>query len=214
MVRRFLRLFVLALVLWPAGASAQTVTVAQLSGTVLDDSGGALPGVDVTVTQTNTGMTRSVVTGTRGEWVFTSLPVGPYALSAKLSGFNAFEQTGIVLAVGDSRAVKVSLKIGAVTETVTVSANASQVETRNTGVGLVVPQEQIVGLPLNGRQATQLVLLSGAAVEVGGGLTSNRQYPNAVAISVAGGTGNSTLYLVDGGLQHARPQQHRNRRAV
>src|SRR5436190_18539012 len=154
MVRRFLSLFVIALVLLPVGAGAQTVAVAQLLGTVVDESGGALPGVDVTVTQTNTAMTRSVVTGTRGEWVFTSLPVGPYKLSAKLSGFNAFEQTGIVLAVGDARAVNVALKIGAVTETVTVAANASTVETRNTGVGLVVPQEQIVGLPLNGRQAT------------------------------------------------------------
>ena len=48
-------------------------------------------------------MTRTVVTGSRGEFVFTSLPVGPYKLSANLQGFNAFEQTGIVLAVGDSR---------------------------------------------------------------------------------------------------------------
>jgi hypothetical protein len=183
-------------------ALAQTVAVAQLSGTVVDDSGGALPGVEVTVTQTNTAMTRFVVTGARGEFVFTSLPVGPYKLDAKLQGFTAFEQTGIVLSVGDSRAVNVQLKIGTLSETITVAANTSQVETRNTGVGLVVPQEQIVGLPLNGRQATQLVLLSGAAVEVGGGLTSNRQYPNAVAISVAGGTGNSTLYLVDGGYNN------------
>ena len=56
-------------------------------------------------------------------------------------------------------------------------------------------------MPLNGRQAAQLVLLSGVAVEVGG-LTSNRQYPNAVAISVAGGSGNSTMYLVDGGFNN------------
>ena len=200
MARRFV-LFVAVLLSLAPSAFAQTVAVAQLSGTIVDESGGALPGVDVTVIQTNTGMTRSVVTGSRGEWVFTSLPVGPYTLSAKLSGFNAFEQTGLVLSVGDSRAVNVAMKIGAVTETVTVAANSTAVETRNTGVGLVVPQEQIIGLPLNGRQATQLVLLSGAAVEVGG-LTSNRQYPNAVAISVAGGSGNSTLYLVDGGYNN------------
>ena len=146
---------------------AQTVAVAQLSGTVVDDSGGALPGVEVTVTQTNTGMTRFVVTGNRGEWVFTSLPVGPYTVTAKLQGFSTFEQTGIVLAVGDTRSLNVSLKIGTLSETITVAGNTSQVETRSTGVGLVVSQEQIVGLPLNGRQPTQLVLLSGAAVEVG-----------------------------------------------
>jgi hypothetical protein len=183
-------------------ARAQTVAVAQLSGAVTDPGGGVLPGSEVTVTQTATGMTRTTFTGAQGEYVFTNLPVGPYKLAAKLSGFSAFEQTGIVLAVGDTRTVNVTLKVGSLTETVQVQADASQVDTRSTGVGLVVSQEQIIGLPLNGRQATQLVLLSGAAVEVGGGLTSNRQYPNAVAISVAGGTGNSTLYLVDGGYNN------------
>src|SRR5215468_1049057 len=109
MVRRFLSLFVIALVLLPVGASAQTVAVAQLSGTVLDDSGGALPGVDVTVTQTDTGMMRSVVTGANGDYVFTNLAIGPYKLAAKLSGFSLFEQTGIVLAVGDTRSVNVRM---------------------------------------------------------------------------------------------------------
>ena len=77
------------------------------------------------------------------------------------------------------------------------------VETRNTAVGTVVSQEQMVGLPLDGRQASQLVLLSGAAVTQAGGLIgSQREYPSAVAISVAGGTGNSTIYLVDGAFNN------------
>src|SRR3954452_24168491 len=118
MVRRLLTLlvFVFALALLPLGAAAQTVAVAQLSGTVLDDSGGALPGVDVTVTQTNTGMTRTAVSGGNGSYVFTTLPIGPYKLSARLSGFSSFEQTGITLAVGDTRSVNVAMKIGGVTE--------------------------------------------------------------------------------------------------
>ena len=62
-------------------ALAQTVAVAQLSGTVLDESGGALPGVEVTITQTDTGMTRFVITGEKGDYVFTNLPVGPYKLT-------------------------------------------------------------------------------------------------------------------------------------
>jgi hypothetical protein len=201
MVRRFLRVFVLAIVLPPGWVAAQTVAVAQLSGTVLDDSGGALPGVDVTVTQTDTGMTRSAVTGAKGDYVFTNLPVGPYKLAARLSGFSGFEQTGIVLAVGDTRSVNVTMKVGGVTETVHVQADAALVETRNVNVGTVVSQEQIVDLPLNGRSVLQLIVLSGSAVDEPG-LTDNRQYPNAVAISVAGGTGNSTMYLVDGGYNN------------
>jgi hypothetical protein len=67
-------------------------------------------------------MTRFVVSGSGGEYVFTNLPVGPYTITAKLQGFTTFEQSGIVLAVGDSRSLKVTLKVGAVSETITVVA--------------------------------------------------------------------------------------------
>src|SRR4051812_33984685 len=127
MVRRSVMFLVMALMFAPVAAIAQTVAVAQLSGTVLDESGGALPGVEVTVTQTDTAMTRFVVTGEKGDYVFNNLPVGPYKLSAKLSGFSAFEQTGIVLSVGDTRSVNVSMKIGGLTETVSVKSDANLV---------------------------------------------------------------------------------------
>jgi hypothetical protein len=197
MVRRVWLTAAILMTLVPA-ALAQTTAVAQLSGTVVDESGGALPGVDVTVTQTDTGLTRSAITNGSGGYVLSSLPVGPYKLSATLSGFSVFEQTGIVLSVGDTRAVNVTLKIGALSETISVVADATLVETRDIGVSRVVNQEQIVSLPLNGRDVNQLIILAGGAVQVPG-LTDNRQYPNAVSISVAGGTGNSTQYLVDGG---------------
>lgn len=200
MGRRGVCLLAIALAFAPR-ALAQTVAVAQLSGTVVDESSAALPGVLVTVTHTDTAMTRFVNTNDRGGYVFTNLPVGPYRLTAKLDGFSVFEQTGIVLAVGDTRSVNVTLKVGALSETVTVQADATMVEARDVGVSRVVEHEQIVGLPLNGRSATQLIILAGGAVSVGG-LTDNRQYPNAVSISVAGGTGNSTQYLVDGGYNN------------
>jgi hypothetical protein len=73
----------LVLALAPRGL-AQTVAVAQLSGRVADEQGGALPGTEVTVTQTGTGMTRFVITGNDGGFVFTNLPTGPYKLAAKL----------------------------------------------------------------------------------------------------------------------------------
>jgi hypothetical protein len=200
MVRRIC----LMLALFAACASpvfGQTVAVAQLSGTVLDESNSALPGATVTVTQTETGMNRSVITGPNGAFVLTNLPVGPYKLVVGLSGFKSFEQTGIVMTVGTTRSVNVVLQLGAMTDSVKVMADATVVETRSIGVGTVVPHEQIVGLPLNGRSALQLIVLAGSAVEVGG-LTDDRQYPGAVAIAVQGGTGNSTMYLVDGGFNN------------
>ena len=193
----------LALLL-PAAASAQTVAIAQVSGAVTDESGATLPGVEVTMTQTATGATRFAITGERGEYVLPNLPIGPYRLTAKLDGFSTYEQSGITLQVGASPVINVTLKIGTINETVQVSAAATMVEVRSTGVGTVVTEEQMVGLPLDGRQPSQLVLLAGAAVtnSTNGMIGSQRQYPSAVAISVAGGSGNSTIYLVDGAFNN------------
>ena len=187
-------------------AFAQGVAAAQLSGTVVDASGGALPGVEVTVTHTGTGASRFQITDTNGNYTFPSLPIGPYKLTAQLQGFSQFEQTGIVLNVGDSRSANVTLALGTLAETITVIADASLVQTRTLSVGQVTSEELIVGLPLNGRSATQLLLLQGGAVE-GGVTTGNRGFPGQVAISVAGGTGNSTQYLVDGGYNN-EPQSN------
>src|SRR5439155_18430833 len=70
---------------------------AQISGTVTDQSGAVLPGVELTATQTETGVQRSAVTNETGSYVLTNLPIGPYRLEAALPGFRTFAQTGIVL---------------------------------------------------------------------------------------------------------------------
>ena len=206
MVGRYLVLGVSLALLCASPVSAQTVALATLSGTVVDESGGALPGVEVNVTQTDTGFTRFVTTGAQGEYLFNNLPIGPYRLTAKLSGFSTFEQSGITLQVGDTRSANVTLKIGGLTEVIQVSADANLVQTQSLSVGQVTTQELIVGLPLNGRSATQLLLLEGGAV-AGGLTTGNRGFPGQVAISVAGGTSNSTQYLVDGGYNN-EPQSN------
>src|SRR5205809_1323437 len=78
---------------------------AQISGTVKDQSGAVLPGVDVTATQTDTGVIRSAVTNETGSYVLSNLPIGPYRLEAGLPGFRTFVQSGIVLQVKDSPVV-------------------------------------------------------------------------------------------------------------
>jgi hypothetical protein len=113
-------------------------STAQISGTVIDQSGAILPGVDVTATQTATGIARAVVTNETGSYVLTNLPVGPYRLEAALPGFRTFALTGIVLQVGSSPVIKISLEVGQVSETIEVQADASLVETRSTGIGQVI----------------------------------------------------------------------------
>ena len=111
---------------------------AQISGAVQDQSGAVLPGVEVTATQTQTGIARMTVTNETGHYVLPNLPLGPYKLEGALPGFRTFIQTGIVLQVGSSPAINPVLEVGQVTEQVEVQANASLVETRSAVVGQVM----------------------------------------------------------------------------
>src|SRR5580658_2150436 len=118
------------------GLFAQSVS--QITGTVKDSSGLAVPGADITVTQTDTGVTRSAQTGAAGEYSLPSLPIGPYRLEVKKQGFSTYVQNGIVLQVDTAPTIDPVLKVGAVTEQVQVEAAAAMVETHSTGVGQVI----------------------------------------------------------------------------
>ncbi len=192
-----------------ASVWAQSST-AQINGTVKDQSGAVLPGVDVTATQTATGAKRSAVTNETGSYTLTNLPIGPYTLEMALPGFRTYVRSGIVLQVNDNPVVNAILEVGQVAETVEVQANAALVETRSTGVGQVIDNQRVLELPLNGRQATELIFLAGMATPTAGaGLVSNvRNYPT-VAISVAGGLATGMTYVLDGGT-HNDPYNNLN----
>ncbi len=138
-------------------------STAQINGTVRDQSGAVMPGVDVTVTQTATGLMRTAVTNGTGLYVFANLPIGPYHLEAALPGFRSYVHTGIILQVGSNPQINAVLEVGQVAEAVEVTADAALVETRSTGVGRVIDNQRVLELPLNGRQATELIFLSGMA---------------------------------------------------
>jgi hypothetical protein len=185
-----------------AGAWAQAASTAQINGTVRDSSGLAVPGADIKATQTTTGAVRTAVSAADGAYVLPNLPIGPYVLEITKEGFSKYVQSGIVLQVDSNPSVDVNLKVGSVTEQVLVQADAAMVETHSTGVGTVVDQKRVVDLPLNGRQATQLIFLSGMATTGNGtNLNTIRNYPTQL-ISVAGGQGNGLTYLLDGGTHN------------
>ena len=189
--------------LFLTSAIAYGQATAQLSGRVTDDSGGVLPGVSVTVVQTDTGFTRTTVTDDSGTYVLPNLPIGPYRLEVMLAGFRTYVQTGIVLQVAATPAINVTLGLGELAETVTVEASAPLVDTQSAGIGEVVEQERIVELPLQGRQVTDLIFAVGAAVDMG--RPNNRSFQGGVNISVAGGLSFGVAYLLDGAL-HNDPQ--------
>src|SRR5881394_797154 len=153
---------------------------AQISGTVRDQSGAVLPGVEVTATQTDTGIARNTVTNETGSFVLSNLPLGRYKLEAALAGFRTFVQTGIILQVNATPVINPVLEVGQVSEQVEVQANAAQVETRATGVGSVIENTRVLELPLNGRQVTDLITLSGVAVQTG--VASSRAMQGGAAI--------------------------------
>ena len=174
---------------------------AQISGTVRDQTGAVLPGVEVTATQTDTGISRNVVTNETGSYVLPNLAIGPYKLEAGLPGFRTFVQTGIVLQVNANPVVNPVLEVGQVSEQVEVQANAALVETRSQGVGAVMENQRILELPLNGRQVADLIELSGAATPSAAG-QAPKNFQRNVVVSVAGGLGQGLAYVLDGAFHN------------
>src|SRR2546422_1373519 len=175
-------------------------STAQVSGTVKDQSGAVLPGVEVTATQTATGLARNVVTNETGSYILPNLPIGPYRLEAALPGFRTFVQTGIVLQVNTSPVINVVLQVGQVAEQVEVQANAALVDTRNATVGSVIENERVLELPLNGRNVTDLIVLAGGTVDQ----STGSQSINVMAIGGASGT--SPVVSIAGGARFGSDQ--------
>jgi len=130
MIRSGLTVLFAMMCLFAGAELARAQATAQLDGTVRDESGGVLPGVTVTVTQTDTGFTRSVVTETNGSYVLPNLPTGPYRLDVSLQGFRTYVQNGIVLQVGGMPTINVVLAVGNLQETVSVQGAAPLIDVR------------------------------------------------------------------------------------
>jgi hypothetical protein len=196
-----------ALILLPTSTTSFAQATAQLGGRITDESGGVLPGVTVTVMQTDTGLMRSVVTDEKGTYVIPNLPTGPYRLEASLQGFRTYAQTGIVLQVGATPTINVVLAVGNLAETVSVEGAAPLVDVKSAGISDVVENERIVELPLQGRNVTDLIVLAGAAVQTG--TADSRSMQGGVSIAVAGGLSFGVAYLLDGAM-HNNPQNNAN----
>jgi hypothetical protein len=204
-------LFSLTAALLLCGTAVRAQSTAQINGTVTDPSGGVLPGATVVAIQTETGFRREVVTDETGSYTMPNLPIGPYRLEVSLAGFRSYAQTGIVLQVNSNPVLPVTLPLGDLTETVAVEASAPLVETRNPSIGAVIDNERIEELPLNGRNAADLVVLAGAAVRPEGtaGVSSSRSMQGGLGISVAGGQTWGVAYVLDGAT-HNNPYDNFN----
>jgi Carboxypeptidase regulatory-like domain len=189
-----------AFVTMDSSAHAQAVANAEIHGVVLDTSGAVVSGAQIKATQTETGYTQTTISGGDGLYSMPNLPVGAYKIDVVGQAFKSYTQTGILLQVGNNVQINIALQVGSVSEHIDVSADAAMVQTQDTAISQVIDQRRIVDLPLNGRQATDLILLSGGAAQPPNStrVITTHDYPSAVGISVAGGQINGNNYLLDG----------------
>jgi outer membrane receptor protein involved in Fe transport len=198
-------LIALTVVILPSAAWSQAT--GQLAGTVTDESGSVLPGVTITIKNTATNQSRNVSTGEDGYFSAPLLPPGEYNVTATLDGFSTLTREGVRVSAAETSRVNLQLAIGEVTEAITVSGDASFIETSNATLGIVIEEQTIVDLPLNGRNFTQLgtlipgvvappALFGGSDGDADAGI--NGFGPATSGFSVNGVRSQSNNFLLDG----------------
>ena len=166
-------------------------------GTVVDSSGALIPGAQVSITEADTNVTNTTTTSSSGSYTVASLKPGTYRVAAVAAGFEKTTALDVVLTVGSEARVDLKLTPGSEQQTVSVKADAVGLDTENAAVGQVVTGEEIVDLPLNGRNFTQLLLLNSGAVSNSGEQGSLRANEGN-ALTIQGSRPTSNQYFLDG----------------
>jgi trimeric autotransporter adhesin len=170
-----------------------------LTGTVLDQNGGALASAKVTLINEGTNAQRSVVSASAGEFVFTELVPGTYGLIVEAAGFKKFEQKSIVIGTQQQVSVDAKLQLGQVTESIEVSGSVAMVEESNASQGQVIDNQKLTELPNLGRNPFMLSKLAQNVVPVGNPAYNRMEDQSGSSqISIAGGPVRGNNYLIDG----------------
>ncbi len=193
-------LSVLAILLFSAApAFSQGGESTEILGVVQDSTGALIPGVEITATHIATNRVRRLTTGDSGTYVFSAMQPGEYSLRAEKQGFRVEVRTGLIVQINQKARVNINLQVGAVSESVEVTASSQQLATDDATLGNVVEQKRIVDLPLNGRNFANLAGLMPGVIK---GISSNtNQYgrrDSAIAISANGSRENQGQVRYDG----------------
>ena len=166
-------------------ASAQIPTGTILGG-VKDSTGGTVPGATVTATNVGTQYSRSVTTDATGQYALRLLPVGNYALTVSMPGFKNYSQTGILLEVGRNARIDPVIELGALTEVVSIVADAPLVETTSASLSRTVGQNEVLNLPLVNRDLYSLLSLTGGVMIVANAASFSAQQLAFIAVNGKG----------------------------
>ncbi|HXN25022.1 MAG TPA: TonB-dependent receptor [Candidatus Dormibacteraeota bacterium] len=179
-------------------AFGQGTITGTILGTVKDASGSAIPGARIVVTREDTGITREGITDQNGNFMVTFLPIGKYNVKAQANGFRTEVRSGIGLEIDQKLPINFTLQVGQLTQEVVVQADAGLVNSQTSDIGELIENRRVTELPLNGRQFSQLILLTAGATPEPQGLFSG---PFAVAgqsPNVNGNRSDANQYLIDG----------------
>jgi len=150
---------VMLLALWPRTGQAQQV-YGTIAGTVLDASGAAIPGAGVTLTNLGTGNKRSMTSEAGGGYTFVNILPGTYSIEAEKTGFKHFKRDSVLVEVGDALRIDLAMEVGAVTQTIEVTAQTPLLQPQSSDLGTVVESRTVTEMPLNGRNVISLAQLS------------------------------------------------------
>jgi outer membrane receptor protein involved in Fe transport len=198
MKNRIVVSLLLALCAFLVVVHAQNVT-GTISGVVRDPTGAVVPNATVRATNTGTRASFQATTNAEGQYAIRTVPIGEYRVEVEAPGFKKYETTAIRLQVDEIARVDVTLAVGVASESVTVTGEVVNVDTDTATLKAVVDQRRIQDLPLNGRNATQLMrLIVGVIADPRADVTSGTTYPGIVPVSVNGSRANATNYILDG----------------
>ncbi len=193
------RVSILCLFAFELAAQRQTASV---SGIVTDASSSPIPSARITAKSLATGLTRTVTTNDTGYYAITALPPGPYSIAASKEGFSTAGVPEINLQVDQNATANLQLQVGAVSESISVVGEVAAVDTKNATLNTVINNQMMTDLPLNGRNVMQLLRVTPGTLSASGTFNQAATRPESGGelISASGGRGNSTTFVMDGGI--------------
>ena len=189
-----------AALLLPSTAYAQAAGAGNIQGTVTDPSGAVVPGATVTVVEASTRTSKTAVTDSAGAYTFPNLVVGSYSITVAATGFQTYTSAGNVLEVGSSISVNPKMTVGTSDQKVEVYAEGLALQTEDATFKQTIDSQTLTEMPLNGRQMTALITLSGGSTPApNGDFTGSKYSYQTISVSIAGSGGNTTQWKLDGG---------------
>jgi hypothetical protein len=201
MVNRWLAaVFSMVIFSFAAQGNCQQAGTGSIQGSITDSTGAVIQGATVTATNIATQVKHTSVTDANGLYSFPNMDIGTYTVEVTAQGFEHYSRSNVVLEVGSSIAINIGMTVGRTDQKIEVQSSGLALQTEDATFKQTIDQRTVTEMPLNGRQMTGLITLSGGSTAApAGDFTGSKYSYQTVAVSIAGGMGNTTMWRLDGG---------------